>query len=88
MDYIRQFVILRYIKLLIISILSTLIVLFCVGFDLIFYKEITERLNTPWFDGYDPWSKPYISLLMSDPLSSLSNYNAALWTMKIFFLVL
>ena len=86
MDYIRKFVILRYFKLLILSILSTLIVLFCAAFGFIFFKDIIEKLNTPWFGEYDPWNTSYISLLMSDPLSSLKNYNPVLWTMKMFFL--
>lgn len=85
MDSIRRFLVLRYFKLLILCVLSTLIVLILANFHLTYYQGIIGVLNTPWFDGFNPLDGLYSYRLLNDPLSSLSAYNNPLWTMKISF---
>lgn len=76
---------LRYIKLLVIALFSSLPVYILFQLNLTYYQQIENILLTPWFGGWNPIEKSYLSLLMANPLSSLTTYNGVLWTMPYFF---
>ena len=66
-----KYLVLRYIKLLILAVFASVFVwlLFCT--DLTFFQDIIGELRTPWFDNWNPQTYSYTSLLKENPIVSL-----------------
>lgn len=82
---VTKYISLRYLKLLIISIISSCPIYLLYQIGLVRYQQIENILSTPWLIGWNPVDKPYISPLLANPLSSLTAYNGVLWTMPYIF---
>lgn len=82
---IRQYILLRYFKLLVLTLLGALPVVALLHFDLVFVADIADSVKSPWFRD---WPLPGLALgqaIIHAPLSSLMEYNGVLWTMIYFF---
>lgn len=82
---IRQYILLRYFKLLTLTLLGALPVFALMHLDLVFVAAIADSVKSPWFND---WPLPELELgeaILHAPLFSLMRYNVVLWTMPYFF---
>lgn len=82
---IRKYLLLRYPKLLVLTLLGALPVVIIVHSGLVFVPDIADSIRTPWFNGWPPADTALNRLLLHNPLASFTVYNNVLWTMPYFF---
>ena len=82
---IRKYLLLRYFKLLLLTLLGVLPIIILLQSNMIFVTYILSNLNTPWFGNWSPGEINFWQALLHNPLSSLAAYNGVLWTMPYFF---
>lgn len=83
---IRKYLLLRYFKLLLLTLLGALPVILLLQANLVFVDDIAHSVKSPWFHN---WPSPQLSLwynLLHEPLASLKEFNGVLWTMEYFFI--
>lgn len=82
---IRKYLLLRYPKLLVLTLLGALPVVMLVHSGLFFVPDIADSIHTPWFNGWPPADATLNRLLLHNPLAAFTAYNNVLWTMPYFF---
>lgn len=80
-----KYIVLRYVKLLLLAIAASAFVLVLFRMNLTFFQDIIGEIYTPWFDNWNPLEVDYLTLLKENPLVSLQKYNNTLWTMQYIF---
>lgn len=80
-----KFASLRFFKLAVIMFFSTIIIWLLFQFDLVYFNELVEETQTPWFGGYNPFNKNIFILLWGNWFTISSRYNGTLWTMSYIF---
>lgn len=80
-----KFATLRFFKLTIPVVLSSLMVWLIFAFNLTFYENIIEGTGTLWFgDWYHPFNINFFKVLLH-VFTETTSYNNTLWTMQYFF---
>ena len=82
---IRKYLLLRYFKLLALTLLAALPVVMLLQCNLVFVADIANSVKSPWFTN---WPSPDLNIrqaLLHTPLAALKEYNVVLWTMPYFF---
>lgn len=82
---IRKYLLLRYFKLLLLTLLGVLPIIVLLQGNMIFVPYILSSIHTPWFGSWAPGEISFWQALLHNPLSSLAAYNGVLWTMPYFF---
>lgn len=82
---IRQYLLLRYFKLLVLTLLGALPVVALLHFELVFVADIADSVKSPWFKDWPSSGLALWQAIIHAPLSSLMEYNGVLWTMPYFF---
>lgn len=82
---IRKYLLLRYPKLLVLTLLGALPVVALLHSGLVFVPDIADSLHTPWFNGWPPADADVGQLMLHNPLGAFVVYNNVLWTMPYFF---
>ena len=85
-EAIKKYVVLRYFKLLLLVIVSSIGIFLCASQGLVFYSQAATITKTNWLGDYSPENLNYVDALFNNPLVALSKYNTALWTMKYMFI--
>lgn len=82
---IRRFFVLRYFKLLALTLLGVLPVLLLLKAGWVWTGNIQNSINTPWLDGWPPKGMDVLHIILNNPLWDFRFYNNVLWTMPFFF---
>lgn len=81
----KRFVITRYLKLVIISILGAFPVWLLTKLNLLYILSVMKEIRVPWLEAWAPWDLSFITCLIHSPLISFQQYNGVLWIMNFFF---
>lgn len=84
-DRITKFVLLRYIKLLILTIVGAISVIIVEKARINYYGEVKILTGTIWLGDFSPAIDNFLVMLKYKPLYNLTVYNPTLWTMKYIF---
>ena len=82
---IRKYILLRYFKLLLLTLLGALPVVVLLKSGLVFVPDIANNIHTPWFNGWPPTGISLVQIILHNPLDMFVVYNNVLWTMPYFF---
>ena len=82
---IRKYILLRYFKLLVLTLLGALPVVVLLKSGLVFVPDIANNIHTPWFNGWPPTDISLGQIILHNPLDMFVVYNNVLWTMPYFF---
>ena len=82
---IRRYLLLRYFKLLVLTLLGALPVALLLYTGLVFVFGIMESVNSPWLANWPAGELNLWETIRYEPLESFMAYNGVLWTMQYFF---
>lgn len=82
---IRKYLLLRYFKLLVLTLLGALPVVVLLQCNLVFVADIANSVKSPWFTNWPSPDLNFGQAILHTPLAALKEYNAVLWTMPYFF---